>query len=100
MLYVSQATQSSDPNVLVQVVPKDSAILPGYILIGIHAHHMDMTKFATVDDAGFVAVCGELRRWVREITKVESCSTNSRAETGRQPRTWRASLQLPAVVDN
>ena len=25
-----------------------------------------MTKFANVDDPGFVAVCGELRRWIRE----------------------------------
>ncbi|KAK4117981.1 hypothetical protein N657DRAFT_659810 [Parathielavia appendiculata] len=45
-----------------QVVPQDSAILPGYIPIGVHRNHMDMTKFASVDDPGFLAVCGELRR--------------------------------------
>lgn len=28
---------------------------------------MDMTKFVDGDDAGFVAVAGELRRWVREV---------------------------------
>jgi hypothetical protein len=36
-----------------QVVPQDSAILPGYIPIGIRGNHMDMTKFASVDDPGF-----------------------------------------------
>jgi hypothetical protein len=28
---------------------------------------MDMTKFVDGDDPGFVAVAGELRRWVREV---------------------------------
>lgn len=46
-------------------MPQDSAILPGHISIGIHGNHMDMTKFANVDDPGFVAVCGELGRWIR-----------------------------------
>ena len=50
-----------------QVVPRESAILPGYIPIGIHANHMDMTKFGSVEDPGFVAVCGELRRWVKGL---------------------------------
>ncbi|KAK1765234.1 hypothetical protein QBC33DRAFT_495970 [Phialemonium atrogriseum] len=47
------------------VVPQDSAILPGYIPIGIRGNHSEMTKFADMDDAGFTAVCGELRRWVK-----------------------------------
>lgn len=47
-------------------MPQDSAILPGYIPIGIHGNHMDMTKFVNFEDPGFVAVCGELRRWIRE----------------------------------
>jgi hypothetical protein len=28
---------------------------------------MDMAKFEDVDDAGFVAVAGELRRWIKAI---------------------------------
>lgn len=56
---------------LVQVVPQDSAILPGYIPIGIHGNHMDMTKFASIDDPGFTAVCGELRRWIKEVVAME-----------------------------
>ncbi|KAL4732589.1 hypothetical protein ACLX1H_001607 [Fusarium chlamydosporum] len=51
------------------VVPKHSAILPGYVSIGIHKNHSDMTKFNTSDEPGFVAVCGELKRWMKGIQK-------------------------------
>lgn len=44
-----------------------SAILPAYVSIGIHSNHMDMTKFETEDDPGFISVTGELRRWVKEL---------------------------------
>jgi hypothetical protein len=50
-----------------QVVPQHSAVLPGYIPIGIHSNHMDMARFAAADDPGFLAVCGELRRWIRQL---------------------------------
>lgn len=30
---------------------------------------MDMARFESVDDPGFVSVTGELRRWVRELTE-------------------------------
>ncbi|CAI7593607.1 unnamed protein product [Penicillium palitans] len=49
------------------VVPQDSAILPGYIPIGIHGNHMDMTKFAGPTDPGLLAVCGEMRRWIKDL---------------------------------
>jgi len=67
---VSQATHSNRflANITVQVVPKDSAILPGYIPIGIHSNHMDMTKFERKDEPGFTAIAGELRRWIKELT--------------------------------
>lgn len=57
-------------------MPKDSAILPGYIPIGIHGNHRDMTKFTSPDDPGFVAVCGELRRWIRDTTTAEGRPVN------------------------
>lgn len=50
-----------------QVVPFHSAIIPGYAPIGIHANHMNMTKFDTIDNPGFIAVAGELRRWARAL---------------------------------
>lgn len=53
-----------------EVVPMNSAILPGYAHIGIHGNHMAMTKFASEDDPGFVAVAGELRRWIKELKMV------------------------------
>jgi len=51
-----------------QVVPSHSAILPGYIPIGIRGNHMDMTKFEHEEDPGFIAVAGELRRWTRGLS--------------------------------
>lgn len=28
---------------------------------------MDMTKFTKTDDPGFTAICGELRRWIKNM---------------------------------
>ena len=41
--------------------------MPGYVQIGIRQNHMDMTKFCALDDPGFVAVAGEVRRWVKAL---------------------------------
>lgn len=41
---------------------------------------MDMTKFEAVYEPGFVAVAGELRRWVKELAQVEN-STLLETET-------------------
>ncbi len=60
-----------------QVVPQDSAILPGYTPLGIHSDHMGMTKFAGVDDPGFVAVCGELRRWTKQTMVTAAPAPNT-----------------------
>ena len=32
-----------------------------------------MTKFSGVDDPGFVAICGELRRWIKDISATKNC---------------------------
>jgi hypothetical protein len=63
-------------------VPQDSAILPGYIPIGIRGNHMDMTKFASVDDPGFLAVCGELRRWIKQLGKATAPDGNLLPRSG------------------
>ncbi|KAH8891923.1 hypothetical protein GQ53DRAFT_746397 [Thozetella sp. PMI_491] len=65
------------------VVPQDSAILPGYIPIGIHGNHMEITKFVGIDDPGFLAVSGELRRWVKEIGAVDIYASKA---TGGMPQ--------------
>ncbi|KAJ6009542.1 hypothetical protein N7522_004558 [Penicillium canescens] len=53
------------------VVPSHSAILPGYIPIGIHEDHIGMTKFDSHANPGFTAVSGELLRWVRDLPRSE-----------------------------
>lgn len=40
--------------------------------MGIRKNHMDMTKFEGVDDPGFIAVAGELRRWCKELSSSSS----------------------------
>ncbi|GKZ73223.1 hypothetical protein AnigIFM50267_009900 [Aspergillus niger] len=46
------------------VVSKESAKIGGWPYLPIHANHMDMTKFATLEDTGYRRISGELRRWV------------------------------------
>lgn len=50
------------------IVSTDSAVLPGYTGIGIHAHHRDIARFATEDAPGFESVVGELERWIKGIS--------------------------------
>ena len=95
-----------------QVVPQDSAILPGYIPIGIRNNHRNMTKFASTDDPGFVAVCGELRRWIRDVSAAASTHKNaplsSNEDDGKQPGTasqygdgnWRLNSFGAATMKN
>lgn len=66
------------------VVPSHSAILPGYIPIGIHSNHIDMTKFEDMEDPGFVAIAGELRRWTRDIARTGSRQPQPRGESSQR----------------
>ena len=45
----------------------DYAILPAYPSLGIHRHHVDITKLEAEDDPGVVGVSEELQRWVRQL---------------------------------
>ncbi|KAI1828105.1 hypothetical protein F4861DRAFT_529005 [Xylaria intraflava] len=51
------------------VVAAHEAVPLGVIPTGIRSNHMDMTKFKDENDPGFVAVTGEIRRWVDYITE-------------------------------
>lgn len=53
-----------------------------------------MTKFADPNDAGFVAVAGELRRWVREV--MAASNTNLAAAPSIQKR--QGHTQAPQQV--
>lgn len=35
--------------------------------MGIRGNHQDMSKFSSPEEVGFVAICAEIRRWVKEI---------------------------------
>ena len=49
------------------VVSKDSAIIPGYNRVSIHADHRDMVRFGSTKDRGFIDVLGLLKRWQSEV---------------------------------
>ncbi|KAL9090850.1 MAG: hypothetical protein Q9165_005058 [Trypethelium subeluteriae] len=80
------------------VVPSCSAILPGYIPIGIHANHMDMTKFISADDAGFRAVVGELHRWVKALRPAGATLTDSSADTAESATGEREDRQVLRIT--
>jgi hypothetical protein len=48
---------------------------------------MDMTKFCALDDPGFVAVAGEVRRWVKALIVAANDSDATRVST------WNPSTQ-------
>lgn len=56
-----QGRVDTDPR---KVVPKTSATLDGYTSIGIHANHMEMTKFSSKQDPDYRNVLSELRRFI------------------------------------
>jgi hypothetical protein len=45
---------------------------------------MDMTKFGSFEDPGFIAVCGELRRWLKELRVVGGIEITAPAEASAQ----------------
>ena len=49
------------------VVPSHSAILTSYGNQGIHANHVQMTRFKGKTDKGYLDVSGQLRIWAREV---------------------------------
>jgi hypothetical protein len=66
-----------------------------------------MTKFTSTDDPGFVAVCGELRRWIRGIDTAErhretlSYNRDRNEQPGNDPEACRVIplLRNEDVVD-
>ncbi|RYP18173.1 hypothetical protein DL767_009885 [Monosporascus sp. MG133] len=85
-----------------QVVPQEWAILPEYIPIGIRSNHMDITKFSSIEDPGFLAVLGELRRWIKEISTIKgtvlSRGTSKVASENECDRFARSNLDGLAVA--
>lgn len=60
-----------------RVVSKESASLPGYTALSIHADHREMVRFRTAEDTGFKRLLGELVRWENEIRSTVVETTQS-----------------------
>ena len=60
------------------VVPEESATMLPYPNCGIDANHIDMTKFTSLNDAGFISINGVLNDWIRQETEQSTRETNPR----------------------
>ncbi len=56
--------------VIGKIVPEESAILEQYSNASIHANHMDMARFGSETDNGYLAVCGVLKDWINALEQV------------------------------
>lgn len=56
---------------------------------------MDMTKFCALDDPGFVAVAGEVRRWVKALV----VAANDSEATRRSTWDWSTQRNSPEAGD-
>jgi hypothetical protein len=52
-----------------KIVPEESAILEQYSNASIHANHMDMARFSSEADNGYLAVSGVLKGWIDALEK-------------------------------
>ncbi|KAE8396754.1 hypothetical protein BDV37DRAFT_267426, partial [Aspergillus pseudonomiae] len=82
------------------VVPLQSAIIPGYPSIGIHDNHVGMTKFENKNDPGFIALIGELSRWIQQIEPLDINNSGNaaavltdQAGTEQNQNAYQSSLQ-------
>lgn len=76
------------------VVPQDSATLPGYNQIGIHGNHKQMIKFSEAHDAGFMAICGELKRWIGSLALAEDQDSSLNTKIHEPEATSRHCRQI------
>lgn len=77
-------SQSKSSAELSQIVPKQSAILTGYPNNGIHATHIEMTKFKTSKDAGYVRVHDQLWLWYNMVEESQDVWKEQKVAAKRQ----------------
>jgi hypothetical protein len=64
--------------------------------MGIHANHMDMTKFDHAQNAGYQAVSNELWRWAKAIrSRVLASSTEASGQTPAEKAGQKRLTELP-----
>ncbi|KAM0804164.1 hypothetical protein BDR22DRAFT_885950 [Usnea florida] len=69
-----------------EIVALHSAEIKGYSCFGIHANHMDMTKFPVREDPGYDSVLGELQRWKKTANKMAVVDPQSAHVQWKVPR--------------
>jgi hypothetical protein len=62
------------------VVPEESAIMLPHPNCGIDANHMDMTKFTSLNDAGFISLKGILDDWIKHVNSSATPDTDGQAD--------------------
>lgn len=62
------------------VVPEESATILPYPNCGIDANHMDMTKFTSSNDSGFINIKGVLNDWIKRGANQAIRETNNQAK--------------------
>ena len=80
-------------------MPQHSAILPAYGSKSIHANHMDMTKFDSAEDPGFMDVSTTLWRWARDLANESSNSTAFPQIPQNQPKVAQSQPGQLAIGD-
>jgi len=69
-----------------KVVSRESATLPDYNSISIHANHREMVRFSSNKDRGFIEVLNLLRKWQFEVGYVQRRSLRTRSRTDPENR--------------
>lgn len=54
------------------MVPEHSAVLTAYSNYGLHADHMGMARFSSLEDPNYVRVANEIWRWARQSSKAKA----------------------------
>jgi hypothetical protein len=67
------------------VVPEESATMLPYSNCGIDSNHMDMTKFTSPNDAGFINLKGVLEDWIQRARIPESLEVDEKVEAANAP---------------
>ena len=82
------------------VVPEESATILSYPNCGIDANHMDMTKFSSRHDAGFISLKGVLDDWIKrgEEEAVGKISLDCKATASAATLTFNNSGSIKANV--
>ena len=69
------------------VVPEESATMLPHPNCGIDANHMDMTKFTSLHDAGFINLRGVLDDWIKRAKSSKTSDVNVQAENAASAAT-------------